>query len=135
MTREEFITLARTWKGTPFHHQGRRKGVGVDCIGYISELGKEAKILAPKDVTNYGRWPHNGELLKALQAHLEEVSVKDAKPGDILLFRIYKDPQHVAIRTDIGIIHAVEQGVVETSFDEMWQRRLVKAFRLPGVDN
>ena len=26
---------ARTWKGTPFHHKGRVKGVGVDCGGYL----------------------------------------------------------------------------------------------------
>lgn len=135
MTRNDFVALARTWKGTPFHHQGRLKGVGVDCIGYAVELAKEAHILTPNDITNYARYPHDDTLLLGLQSHLEEIPVKDILPGDILLFKIYKDPQHIAILTDLGIIHAVEQGVVETGFDDMWKKRLVKAFKLPGVDD
>ncbi len=27
------IAAARTCLGTPFHHQGRAPGVGLDCIG------------------------------------------------------------------------------------------------------
>lgn len=27
----EAVTEALTWLGTPYHHQGRIKGVGVDC--------------------------------------------------------------------------------------------------------
>ena len=37
------VTQARTWIGTPFHHQARLKGKGCDCLGLIvgvvDELG------------------------------------------------------------------------------------------------
>jgi cell wall-associated NlpC family hydrolase len=32
-TREAVIAEARTWLGTPWHHQASLKGVGCDCIG------------------------------------------------------------------------------------------------------
>ena len=38
--RQDIIAEARTWKGTPFHHKARVKGVGVDCGGFIYEVFK-----------------------------------------------------------------------------------------------
>jgi cell wall-associated NlpC family hydrolase len=37
-TRTSILKEARTWIGTPYHHRGRVKGVGVDCGGLIYEL-------------------------------------------------------------------------------------------------
>ncbi len=31
----DVVRTARTWLGTPYHHQGRLKGVGVDCAGLL----------------------------------------------------------------------------------------------------
>ncbi len=35
MKREDFVRVARSYIGTPFHHQGRLPGVGLDCAGVI----------------------------------------------------------------------------------------------------
>ena len=34
----EAVQEALTWLGTPYHHQGRVKGVGVDCGTLICEV-------------------------------------------------------------------------------------------------
>ena len=31
----DIVTEARTWVRTPYHHQARLKGVGVDCAGLV----------------------------------------------------------------------------------------------------
>ena len=31
----DVVRMARTWLGTPYHHQGRVKGAGVDCGGLV----------------------------------------------------------------------------------------------------
>ena len=35
------VQEAITWLGTPYHHQGRVKGVGVDCGTLICEVHKK----------------------------------------------------------------------------------------------
>jgi cell wall-associated NlpC family hydrolase len=39
---ERIVAEAETWLNTPFRHQGRLKGQGVDCVGFISEVAREA---------------------------------------------------------------------------------------------
>ena len=34
-TRTDVVAAAREWLGTPFHHQARLRGVGVDCVGLV----------------------------------------------------------------------------------------------------
>lgn len=36
--RERVVASAMEWMGTPYHHKGRKKGVGVDCGGLIYEV-------------------------------------------------------------------------------------------------
>ena len=37
-TRLEIVALARTWIGTPYHHQASTLGAGADCIGLVRGL-------------------------------------------------------------------------------------------------
>lgn len=127
---DKIIQTARTWLGTKFHHQGRKKGVGVDCIGLAIGVAREIGINV-NDRLDYGREPHDGELEKALLSHLQPCELK---VGAVALFRIHKEPQHVGIITDynggLGIIHAYAQArkVVEHNLDGWWKERLVSAF-------
>ncbi|PIR33975.1 MAG: peptidase P60 [Alphaproteobacteria bacterium CG11_big_fil_rev_8_21_14_0_20_44_7] len=132
---DKIVEAARGWLGTKFHHQGRMKNVGVDCIGLIVGVAKELGI-AVEDRNDYAREPRNGELEKALGANLSECEIAH---GAVALFRIEKEPQHVGIiskyKNGLGLIHAYAQTrkVVEHSFDECWQKRLVKTFSLAGA--
>lgn len=139
VTRQDIIAAARTYLGTPHHHQGRLRGVGVDCIGLISGVGK-ALGLTGHDHRRYSRHPDGVTLIRELDKGL--VWMKgckcNAEPGDVLVFwmdRAKKKPQHVAILTDYGMIHT-HQGVgkvVEHRFTGAWARRLVAVYRFPGI--
>ncbi len=127
----KIITLARSWVGTKFHHQGRKKNIGVDCIGLVVGVAKELGIDV-YDRTSYPREPSGGTLETALAEYLGECGLA---PGCVALFRIEKEPQHVGIISEVegglGIIHAYAQArkVVEHNFDESWRGRLVKCYR------
>ena len=139
LTKEHIVQEARSWIGTPFHHQGRVKGAGVDCVGLVIGIAKHFE-LSEFDTTNYSHIP-DGEVLQALcEEHMVRINLVDLEVGDVLLFRFNERPQHLAIVGDypyggFSIIHAysVAKKVVETRLDEYWNDLIVAAYRLPGV--
>jgi cell wall-associated NlpC family hydrolase len=133
MTRTEIVTIARSYIGTPFHHQGRVKGVGIDCVGLLVCVMRECGLTV-EDKADYNGLIDSALLRSKLDTHLVQHCNASLQPGDILLLRIGKHPQHIAIVTDTGIIHT-HQGsgkVVETSLGK-WANCIVAAYRLPGV--
>ena len=50
MNRQDVVTAAREWIDTPFHHQARLKGVGVDCVGLVIGVAREL-ALVPESVS------------------------------------------------------------------------------------
>lgn len=134
ITREQFIEELRKWIGTPFHHQGRWKGLGVDCAGLIvmplAELGITEILKA--DNRTYQRKAGHKMLLERLTMVADQIPREDIRLGDIMLFTIYKYPQHVAIKSyGDDIIHVTEDyGVIEEAIDDMWEKRFAGAFRL-----
>lgn len=135
VTREQIVAEARTWTGCPFHHQGRVKGIGVDCAGVIVCVAKELG-LSEFDMTGYSHVPDGVILKRALDDNMIPIPAKDRLPGDVLLFSFDKHPQHLGFCTDIGILHSYAQvrRCVETSFDEVWALRLRGAYRFRGVE-
>lgn len=133
VTREQIVAEARTWLKTPFRHQGRVRGVGVDCAGVVVGVA-HALGLSTFDHTGYGREPHGGMLKRLLDAHLDRVT-GEPQPGDVLLMRFEREPQHLAIVSDLGIIHAYERvgRCVEHGLDEVWRRRIVRAYSFLGL--
>ncbi len=143
MTLSSDIAIqARTWLGTPFHHQARLKGKGCDCLGLIvgvvDELGlkdRNGVRLAAYDEVTYSKEPDGAYLAQKLTGLLEEVPVAEARAGDLALFKVRENPQHLAILTDyegmIGMIHCYAQArrVVEHRLDDDWKSRLIKVYR------
>jgi NlpC/P60 family putative phage cell wall peptidase len=137
---ETIVAQARTWLGTPFHHQARLKNVGCDClglvVGVVDELGlkdKNGQKLASYDEIAYSKEPDGAYLTQKLTDLLEEV--QEPQAGDLALFSVRDNPQHLAILTDyegsLGMIHAYAPArrVVEHRLDDDWNSRLVKVFR------
>jgi len=133
MNATDIITAARGWLGTPFHHQGRLKGVGCDCIGLVLGVSKELGI-SDYDYTAYGRIPNPIIFGRELRANFDLANRPD--PGSVLWFSFNVAPQHVGIVTDTGLIHAfaVAGRVVETGLDPQWLARCRGIFRYRGVD-
>jgi NlpC/P60 family putative phage cell wall peptidase len=141
-TKNNIVIQARTWIGTPFHHQARLKGKGCDCLGLIvgvvDELSlkdKHGQPLAGYDEVTYSKEPDGAYLTEKLTALLDEVPIAEAQAGDLALFKVRENPQHMAFLTDyentLGMVHsyAPARRVVEHRLDDDWKQRLVKVFR------
>ena len=117
MSAQQFVAAARSLKGAPWRHRGR-KPWAVDCIGLIV-LAARAAGMATVDETRYGREPWEDRLRKGLRDRYGP-PVADRRPGDIALIRWRTgEPTHVAIIADhpsggLSLIHAHNlHGVVE----------------------
>jgi NlpC/P60 family putative phage cell wall peptidase len=129
---EQILAAARAWLGTPWRHQGRLKGVAVDCGGLITGVGRELGLL-DFDTRAYGRIPDGQQLRALCEQHLVCKSIPEAAPGDVLLMRFTRHPQHLAIVGDLGqpfsLIHAYADAgfCIEHGADSKWLRRIVSA--------
>lgn len=138
--RTDVVQAARAWLGTPFHHQARLKGVGVDCVGLVIGVARELGLVAPDfDVDTYPRVPDGSSLMHLVNLHMTPLDVEMA-PGHVVVVRFDRDPQHLGILGDyrhggLSIIHAAaEPGrVIETRLMFSQSMQFVQAFALPGV--
>lgn len=135
-TRAEFIAQTRTWLGTPYHHQGRVKGVGVDCIGLLVCVAGELGIDCSDVPTNYSRAPDADGLFRALESSGHVAPTRDPKPGDIAFFRIRRQPTHFGLLTDYGFIHSdAGFGVVEVPLDDKWRARIIGHYKIAHLED
>lgn len=140
-TRTQIVTEARTWLGTPFHHQARIKGVGVDCVGLLIALGRQFGMVPLEwDVQGYDRNPDGRTLLAGCMEMMTPIEQDAMRPGDVVLVRFDAHPQHVGIVGDyrhggLSIIHASGNAgsVIETRLMFSSAMLFVAAFSLPGV--
>lgn len=127
---------ARLWLGTPYQHQARLRGVGVDCAGLIMGVGAELGLL---DVhyRDYSAIPHHGMLRKICDSHL--LRVQDLGPGCVLLMGFLVGPaqeQHLGIYTEAGtLVHAYAHAgaCVEHRYSSAWRSRTRQIYRFAGV--
>lgn len=139
--RTHAIAIARTWIGTPYHHQASLKGAGCDCVGLIRGIYRELLGTTPDVPAVYTRdWAEaSGEetLLAAARLHLVEIDARNARPGDVLVFRYraHAVAKHAGlISGPTRMIHASEGATVaEVSLGAWWQRHTAGAFQFPGA--
>lgn len=139
--RSEIVAEARSWIGTPYHHQASVKGVGCDCLGLVRGVWRAVYGAEPEPVPGYtSDWGEiSGEetMISAARRHLSEISVGEALPGDVLVFRIRRGrmAKHAGLLSAPGrFIHAQEGGPVsEVPFSDWWRARLAAVFRFPWV--
>lgn len=132
--------IVLSWVGTPFKHQGRIKGHGVDCVGVVMGVMRETQALPDDELEamerkhrGYGRNPSHDRLRKGLEEHHFLVPYADRKAGDVLLMRFDQEPQHLAIYLDGDeIVHAYSAvgHCVHHGIDRTWAKRVVGVYRL-----
>lgn len=130
---DEVIAAARECIGTPFRHQGRLPGVGLDCAG-LGIVAANAAGIDIKDFAGYPRLPFDGMLKKMFdeQPQLKQIDKRDAQPGDVFIMRNSHEPEHIAIASENGyIIHSSWniRKVVEQRLDELLRNRIVYVYR------
>jgi len=138
---QRIVAAARAWIGTPYRHQGSRKGVGCDCLGLVRGVWAEITGRAAEDPGAYAPdWAERSgtdRLIIAARLHCgEAVPLSEAVAGDIVLFRwragvsakhagILSGPDH--------FIHAYEPaGVIESVLVASWRRRIAAVHRMPS---
>ncbi|OGT01870.1 MAG: hypothetical protein A2143_02310 [Gallionellales bacterium RBG_16_57_15] len=137
MNRSDLVLIAHTFLGTPFHHQGRLPGVGLDCAGVVVCALKRLDHPVA-DHAGYGRIPSQGIFTSAINAHCDQIQQDEIEPGDLMMFAFRAEPQHVAIVSathPVMLIHAYQDvgRVVENGLDATWQSRLRGCYRIRGI--
>jgi cell wall-associated NlpC family hydrolase len=132
-TRQQIIDAARSYRGCRYHHQGRTRA-GIDCAGLLVCVARDVGISTAGDQMGYSRTPDGASLKQALDNF--GIRVDAFQPGDFLLMRFDAQPQHIAIVTDVGIIHSYlsARRVVEHGLSDDWRARIVQAYAFPGVE-
>lgn len=136
--RSKIVAAARACLGTPFRHQGRLVGVGMDCAGVLIHV-LNTLGLPHDDEKGYPRHPYAGMLETILnrQPSLTEISRSAARHGDVLLMRFRREPQHIAIHAGATMIHSYSGigRVIEHTLDDLWKRRITAAYRITGIED
>lgn len=128
MDRARIVSRARDYTGTPYRHQGRSIA-GVDCIGLIIRVGEDLGYKINHEAYAYEQIPNPSVLWTGMNSNFKRQ--KDMQEGDILVFRIYKEPQHMALYLGGNrMIHAYENigKVSEHNFTPAWQKRLLAVY-------
>jgi NlpC/P60 family putative phage cell wall peptidase len=141
MTPAEIVRLARTWLGTPYHHQASVKGVGCDCLGLVRGVYAEAYGHPAEEPPAYTRdlaeACRRETLHEAARRHFIEINKDDFAAGDVVVFRLRpgamaKHCGIISARDPDRLIHAFESGpVCEVNLTSWWRRKIAAAFRFP----
>ena len=142
-----------TWLGTPYHHQARVKGIGVDCAQLLVGVALSTGLIGDDDLSkiplNYSpEWNiHNREevMLGILETMGCRPVVGTPAPGDIVAFRVGRAYGHLGILvTSTEFVHAELQGsakgsvngkVVRVHMAGEWSKLEKKFYTFPGAEN
>lgn len=139
--RATIVSAARSWLGTPYHHQASLRGVGADCLGVLRGVWRDLYGFEAERPPAYTRdWAEaldREDLIAAAARHLMPVAAVETQPGDVLLFRMRRGApaKHVGILTSATtFVHAIEGApACEISLQDWWRRRIAAAYAFPGV--
>ena len=104
------VAGAREWLGTPYHHMGRIKGAGTDCLMMLAEVYEAAGVVPHIEVPFYPPdWHLHRDAeryLKGVMRYAREIQ-GPPQPGDVALFKFGRCFAHGAIVIDWPLlIHA-----------------------------
>lgn len=153
VARTKVIEIAKSFIGTPYHHQGRVKGLrgGIDCCGLIICVAWELGI-SDYDIDGYSMVADGVDLTREFETNCQRVA--QGRPGDIALIRVAGVARHCAILSFLGdkenspstpntqhltptlsIIHSARtyKGCVEHVLDPVLESNIMAYFAYPGV--
>ena len=139
--RKKIVQVARSWLGTPYHHQASLKGVGTDCLGLVRGVYREIYGHDPETPPDYSPdWAEatgRETMLAAAARHLQKRPKAQMKMGDVVIFRLRTGAmaKHAAIISGPQkMIHAIEGAPVsEVHLSPWWQRHVAAVFSFPKV--
>lgn len=135
------VAEALTWLGTPYRHQGSRKGVGCDCLGLVLGVWRAVYGVEPERPGPYAPdWAEAGErdlLLEAANRHCAQKPAMELAAGDLVLFRWRPrlPAKHAAIALGPDrFIHAYQgNAVIVSALVPQWRSRIAGVFAFPEI--
>jgi cell wall-associated NlpC family hydrolase len=99
-TKTDIVATVRSYCGTPYVHQGRVSGVGMDCPAPIILAARAHGLVSPDfDINGYGAMPDGKTLLEWCDKHMTRTS--NPEPGDVIVVHFKSGrPQHLGVLTD-----------------------------------
>ncbi len=134
------VREALSWVGTPYRHQGDRKGLGCDCLGLVRGVWREVYGREAERPGAYSLdWAEAGgeeRLLAGACRNFRRKSLADARAGDLLLFRWrpHLPAKHAGILIlRPRFVHAYQGGgaVSASALVPQWKRRIAGVFAFP----
>lgn len=133
---DKIVKIAESWLNTPYQHQARLKGVGVDCAQFIAGVADELfekRINTP--IYSQEWFLHNREeLLCDILENFGFKRVDKMLLGDVLTFKYGRVNSHLGILvSEEEIIHArIDVGkVVKNNLTGDLLERLDRVYRFP----
>lgn len=104
--RARIVQEAKTWVQTPWHHQGRVKGIGVDCAQLLIGVYAWVGIIRDFEPEHYGiDWAFHRDEPRFLTQLLEHcIRVRAPLPGDIALYTYGRHASHGGICLGDGLL-------------------------------
>lgn len=148
ITAQAIVDEAVSWVNTPFAHQQRVKGVGVDCANFIAAVAEATAATSDTDFErNYRRRANGQQMLTELVRYMEPVEHLDerqgvtlerAKPGDVLVLHAADDHWHLAFLSRLSpypkMVHASGRGVRHHIVNLHFKGQIHSIWRVPNLD-
>jgi len=138
VTRSNIVEVAKTYIGTPFHHLGRVKNIGIDCVGIILGVAEELNIvlIVHPEFKRYGKASKQRPLLEYMNEQFIKLERREVGSIAVSWYDIQtKNPSHLGIVTPIGMIHT--NGHLKITIEEQWSpkwtTRTVGYYKYLGV--
>lgn len=138
--RDAVVAHALRWLRTPYHHQGRMLGHGVDCAQLLCAVYEAAGVVGPIQPGNYPRDWHMCRSEERYLLWLARVGATLTYPpqaGDVAMFRFGRTWSHGGIFVSATeVVHAyVKSGVIVTRLsEEPLASSPMAFFTLPGLN-
>lgn len=124
---------AMSYVGTPYRHQGRSPGTGLDCIGIVV-CALQSIGIPVNDRRSYRDVPHHSMLREGVERHGCVEVKQPPKRGDIMLFwmRHKRLVIHCGVCVGKGreMIHVEAGRCVESVPLRLWLPQLSSVFRV-----
>jgi lipoprotein Spr len=133
-TPAQLISFAQSLTGVPYKYASVDPKEGFDCSGFVTYVFNHFNILVPRQSVGFTN----------LQ---QTIDIKEAKPGDLILFTgtdsTVRVVGHMGIITSVAdnnvlFIHSTSgraRGVTETSLKPYYQSRYMKTIRIFRQNN